>query len=149
MADPQLLFHGTDVTDGSGCRGGIHCPGHLPADLAGEAITTRTAAVEYLDRCSVKPTPEAVAQLTEVFLPALRIVAERDYDPNGATWREGGWRGLLGEMRKKFGRLWYRAWKHGRYDHDSAIDMINYLAYYVRLHHEGEPWGEWGDPDGG
>ena len=107
----------------------------------------RNAAVDFFVRCGLDMTDDAVDQLVDAFLPALRIMCERGYDPDGATWRESGWRGTLTDIRKKFTRLWFRGWRRGRYDPDSAIDLINFCGFYYRLHNEGKPWGEWGEPE--
>ncbi len=109
-------------------------------------LTVRDAAVEFLDRCSLTPTPDAVDQLVEAFLPALEIMCKRGYDPDGKTWRKAGWRGQLMEIRKKTERLWHRSWLHGAFDHDSAIDLLNYAGFYIRLRASGPSWGEWGEP---
>ena len=104
------------------------------------------AARDYLDQVGLVPTPDAIAQLTDAFLPALSIMCKRGYDPNGATWREGGWRSILLEIRKKAARLWFRGWLKGNYDADSSLDLMNYAAMYYRLKNEGPPWGFWGEP---
>ena len=114
-------------------------------DLAAEELMIRQAAVEFLDRCSMEPSPDAVSQLAEVFVPCLRIMTSRPWDPTGATWRKSGVLGILTVIRKKFERLWERGWKHGARHDDSAFDLINYIGFYMRS----EPssgWGEWGDP---
>jgi len=147
-----LLFHNIDVTDGSGCPGGIKCDGHTIEFLGRrpddpDVRTARDAALEFLDQIGLVPTPDAIDQLVEVFVPCLAIICSRGYSPDGATWRASGWRALLADIRKKFARLWFHSWKHGRYDRDSAIDMINYAGFYIRLQNQGEPWGEWGEPE--
>jgi hypothetical protein len=121
------------------------------SDLALEDYgLARRAAISFLDECGIIPNPDAVDQLVTVFLPALSIISSRGYDPDGQTWREGGWRGVLFEIQKKARRLWFRSWRNGQYDHDSAIDMINYLGFYIRIGSEdGEPWGQWGNPGEG
>jgi hypothetical protein len=144
----QILFHSTEVTDGSGCPGGIHCPGHLPGYLANNPDTAiaRTAALEFLDQCGLVPTPDAIDQLTEVFLPCLAIICNRGYEPNGKLWREGGWRSLLVDIRKKFSRLWRHGWIEAKFIPDHSLDLINYTGFYYRQKHKGEPWGDWGEP---
>ena len=112
-----------------------------------EAINARSSASAFLVSCGLDPTPDAISQLTEAFLPCLRVMIERGYDPNGVTWREAGWRGLLNEIRKKSGRLWYRSWKKREFDADSAIDIMNYAGFYLRMENEGEPFGGVGEPD--
>lgn len=103
-------------------------------------------AWQFLEGNGLNPTPDACEQLAEAFLPALRIMIERGYDPTGATWKKGGWRGLLHESRKKLERMWHRSWLHGQYDPDSALDGINYYGMYLRLACKGPSWGEWGEP---
>jgi hypothetical protein len=104
------------------------------------------AAYTFFDQVGFMPTPDAVCQLVEVFLPCLAIMCERPYDPHGRTWREGGWRSQLVDIRKKFKRLWYHGWLQGKFVLDHPQDMINYLGFYIRLANEGEPWGDWGSP---
>lgn len=110
-------------------------------------LTTIDLAEQFIRSLGIEPTPDAVAQLTEVFVPCLRIMCERGYDPNGATWREGGWRSQLVDVRKKFKRLWYHGWIQGKFVRDHPIDMINYLGFYIRAGTSGEPWGGWGEPE--
>lgn len=105
------------------------------------------AAYAFMDACCLTPTPDAAEQLLEVFLPCLRIMCERGYDPTGATWQEGGWRSQLVDIRKKFKRLWFHAWVKGVFVRDHPIDMINYLGFFVRLGMNGKPWGSWGEPE--
>jgi hypothetical protein len=132
------------ILDTSGCP--PRCPyllwfrEHAPA-------TTRDAAFKFMDECGLVPTPDAVDQLIEAFLPALAIMCERGYAPNGATWRASGWRGQLYEVRKIVGRLWFHSWQQRNFKPDSAIDGINYLGFYLRLQGHGLPWGELGEPD--
>jgi hypothetical protein len=104
------------------------------------------AAYEFLDRCALTPTPDAVEQLIDAFLPALRIMCERGYDPQGGSWRESGWMGQLVEIRKRASRLVHNSWRHGRFDQNNAVDLINYAGYYLRIKGEGKPWGSWGEP---
>ena len=105
-------------------------------------------AREFLELIGIgNPTPDAVEQLTDVFVPCLEIMCERGYDPTGASWRSGGWRSQLVDIRKKFTRLWFHAWIKGRFVKDHPIDMINYLGYFIRLEMKGEPWGDWGEPE--
>jgi len=106
-----------------------------------------SAARAYMHSCGLKPTPDAVDQLVEVFLPCLRIMCDRPWDPEGGTWRRSGMMGILTDIRKKFERLWYRGWIRGQRHDDSAFDLINYVGFYLR---SGESqWGDWGDPGHG
>ena len=108
------------------------------------------AAYEFLDHMGMNnATPDMVEQLIDAFVPALRIMHGRGYDPYGGTWREGGWRSILQEMRKKTFRVWHNSWMHRRFDAENGIDGLNYFGYYVRLQCQGEPWGAWGEPDVG
>jgi hypothetical protein len=102
------------------------------------------AAVLFMKHCGLKPTPDAIYQLSEVFLPCLRIMCERPWDPDGGTWRSSGRMGILTDIRKKFERLWERGWRYGKRHDDSAYDLINYLGFYLRSSRS--HWGEWGDP---
>lgn len=116
---------------------------------AGYEITTRDAAIAFLDACSLEPTPDAVSQLSEVFLPCLRIMCERGYDPKGGSWREQGWRGQLYEMMKRMRRLEFFGWRGRTLHEDSAIDMINYAGFLLRAYRDDpdHPWGDFGEPD--
>jgi hypothetical protein len=102
----------------------------------------------YLEACGLKPTPDAIAQLRDAFLPALQIMCERGYDPDGQTWKGKGWRNLVRDIMNKSERLRFHSWTNSRFDKDSAIDLINYCGFYVRLENQGEPWGTWGAPGG-
>lgn len=119
-----------------------------PDDEAYMAVV-REAATEFLDRCSLTPTPDAVSQLAEAFLPCLRIICERGYNAQGASWQEQGWRGQLYEIMKRSRRLEFFGW-HGRKVHvDSARDIINYAGFLIRqwFADPDTVWGEWGDPE--
>ena len=106
-------------------------------------------AKDFLEECGIPdPTPDAIAQLLDVFVPCLQIMCERGYDPTGATWREGGWRSQLVDIRKKFSRLWRHGWLQGKFVPDHGLDLINYTAFYQRMEMKGEPWGNWGQPEG-
>ena len=103
------------------------------------------AAYTFMERCGLDPTPDAIDQLAKVFLPCLRIMCERGYDPFGGTWRESGRLGALADVRKKFKRLWERAWKKGdTSDDDHAHDLINFVGFYLRA--DKDRWGDWGEP---
>lgn len=106
------------------------------------------AAEQFLKSLGIdEPTPDAIGQLLDVFVPCLQIMCERGYDPTGATWREGGWRSQLVDVRKKFKRLWFHGWIHGRFVPDHGFDLINYTGYYQRIAMQGKPWGNWGEPE--
>lgn len=127
------------------------CPGvpsNPPSDMRAfdEDVTTRDAAEQFMRECGLDPTPDAIGQLAEVFLPCLRIMCERGYDEEGRTWRAEGWRGMLWKGRDKSDRIWWHGWMHGRFHADSVLDAINYFGYYYRLGHRGRPWGSRGEP---
>lgn len=107
------------------------------------------SAEVFLVECGQTPTPDAIRQLVDAFLPALTVMCKRGYNPDGETWKKGGWRGLLFELRKKTERMWHRSWTNDQFDDDSPIDMINYAGFYYRFRCEGLPWGEWGEPGAG
>lgn len=106
------------------------------------------AAYTFLDACCMTPTPDAVHQLVDAFLPALRIMCQRGYDPDGGSWKESGWMGQLFEMRKRMSRLVHNSWRGGRFDESNTVDMINYAGFLYRLEGKGRPWGRWEDPGG-
>lgn len=108
--------------------------------------TYRRAADKFLSDCGLPPVPDAIDQLTDAFLPCLRIICERGYHPEGNTWRAGGWRGILTDIKKKSNRLWYRSWIKGGFDDDSARDLMNFAGFYYRLGNQGKEWGDWGQP---
>lgn len=104
------------------------------------------SAINFLKANDLEPTQDAAEQLAYAFLPALRIMIERGYDPTGATWKAGGWRGLVYELRKKTNRMWHRSWLHANYDRDSSLDGMNYNGFYYRMECQGPPWGTQGEP---
>jgi hypothetical protein len=103
-----------------------------------------SACRAFMIACGLEPTPDAVEQLSKVFLRCLKIMCERPWDPDGGTWRQSGILGVLTDIRKKFMRLWERGWKNGKRHDDSAFDLINYIGFYLRSEDNG--WGEWGNP---
>lgn len=104
-----------------------------------------SAARAYMNACGIEPTPDAVAQLTEVFLPCLQIMCSRPWDPNGATWRESGILGAMTDVRKKFMRFWERGWTYRQRHNDSGLDLINFVGFVMRSDPE-SGWGNWGEP---
>jgi hypothetical protein len=117
-------------------------PEHIPQ-------TTRDVAEAFLHQMGLSPTPDAVGQMVEVFLPCLRIMCDRPGHPwatDGSTWRKSGVLGALTDVRKKFDRLWERGWIHGKRHDDSAYDLINFVGFYLRSEDNG--WNEWGSPAG-
>ena len=115
------------------------------AEAAARAINLEGKCDDFLREIGLEPTPDAREQLAYAFVPALRIMIERGYDPAGQTWKNGGgWMGLVFEIKKKTERLWWRAWRKGEYDKD-VYDIINYAGMYARSD-QVKPWGTWGAP---
>lgn len=112
-----------------------------------EAIPSlaRQAANDFIRTCNIRPTPDAVDQLVHVFLPCLRIMCERPWDPNGGTWRASGILGATTDAKKKWERFWYRIWKRGERHDDSGLDLINYIGFVMRSYPD-SGWGDWGPP---
>lgn len=145
---PEMHYGGNGSPFSSGNvvgGGGGGSASTLPKPTDGKQEKEK-AARAFLIACELTPTPDAIAQLSEVFLPCLEIMCERPWDPNGGTWRKSGWLGIMTDVRKKFERLWERAWRHGERHDDSIIDLINYLGFLRRS--GASRWGEWGKPYG-
>lgn len=104
----------------------------------------RRAASDYMNLCGLNPTDDAIDQMTRVFLPCLKIMCERPWSKKVATWRSGGRLSVLGDLRKKFDRAWYRYWLCNRPHEDSIFDLINYAGFVLRS--ADDRWGEWGEP---
>jgi hypothetical protein len=119
-------------------------PGQPMGATTEETETTRDIAQRFLEDMNMVPTEDAVSQLVEVFIPCLRIMCERPWDPNGKTWRKSGIFGVLSDGRKKWERFWERFWVHGKRHDDSALDLINYVGFVLRS--DDNRWGEWGEP---
>lgn len=116
------------------------------------------AAAIFLRRafqhCDFKVTGDAVDQLVNAFLPALRIMCEKGSMRGDFTWKEAGWRGQLYEAQKKMRRVWACWWRSKPYAYmDDAFDLLNYTGFFIRLarqYKEGEDdgWGTYGLPEG-
>ena len=123
------------------------CPGWPEPGDQDEPITSREAADHFMRRCGLDPTPDAIGQLSEAFLPCLKIMCERGYDPDGKTWHNDGWRGLIEKASDKMERLMFRGWTRGIFQEDDPLDGINYLGFYFRMRKEGgSEWGKKGPP---
>jgi hypothetical protein len=141
----RSTFEGQNVM----CPGREHTIETTPEFDEGKMNTTRDAAADFMTECGLDPTPDAIGQLAEVFLPCLKIMCERGYDPDGLTWKAEGWRGMVWKARDKMTRLWFHAWGNGNDHPDSAVDCINYLGFYIRLRNGiGSEWGDRGAPGG-
>jgi hypothetical protein len=85
-------------------------------------------------------TPDSVGQLVDVFVPCLRIMVERGYEPEGKLWRRVGLFGVMTDIWKKFDRYWYRTWHLGIRHDDSGFDLINFTGFSLRT----DPNVRWG-----
>jgi hypothetical protein len=113
-----------------------------------DETSVHVAAHEFLRSVGLTPTDDAIDQLVDAFLPALSIICQRGYQPNGAVWKTGGVKGQVYEACKNMIRLRYHAWRGNTPARDTAIDAINYLGYYIRALLLGLPeWGEYGSPN--
>ena len=92
-------------------------------------------------------TPDSVGQLVEVFVPCLRVMVERGYEPTGALWRKAGVLGIIWDVRKKFERLWFRTWTQGKRHDDSGFDLINFTGMLLRADPDSR-FGDAGEPAG-
>jgi hypothetical protein len=144
---------GASSTGALGAGGGVHASGGASGNAVsassgsggGGTGATIGPARQYLLSHGLTPTPDAIEQLDDVFLPCLQIMCTRPWSPDGETWRESGILGVLGDVRKKFTRFWYRTWTMGRRHDDSGLDLINYIGFVMRSDPDSR-WGEWGEP---
>jgi len=122
-----------------------------PDDDSAEFVPTpvdqnyQQAARLFMEELLMEPTPDAVDQMLLVFVPCLRIMCERPWDPHGGTWKKSGLFGALTDVRKKFERFWERTWIHGKRHDDSGFDLINFVGFAMRADPESR-WGTWGEP---
>lgn len=121
-----------------------------PGDQADEErdwVDVEKAARDFLEKCSMEPTQDAVNQLLNVFLPCLEIMCDpaHPWDPNGATWRKSGILGAMTDAKKKWERFWERTWSRGKRHDDSGFDLINFIGFVMRSDPDSR-WGEWGEP---
>lgn len=88
----------------------------------------------------------------DIYLKAMLIYYERQDEHGDQVWQASGWRGMLVDMRKKLDRLWYRYWNQDSsvtpvedYDKalDSAYDLLNFTAFFIRQVEAGKRDGEW------
>ena len=100
-----------------------------------------------LDALMVDRTPENREQM-RVYLTAFEVFLERNRR-HRAQWRVGGIQGLLVDIRKKVERMWneFMLSDTPPSDVDSAVDAINYLAFFVQGVREekqnNRPIGQW------
>ena len=122
--------------------------------FAGHAATRddRESARNFLRAVGLENVPDdAVGQLLHAFVPALRVMCEREaeqkYSPEGAVWRKAGWRAQLQQVFRQIDRINWLAWMHDRPAENETIDAINALGFFHRGRADGIPrWGTWGEP---
>jgi len=125
---------------------GRHRHGTPQLHEAVEEDRIREAAYDFMKALGLEPTPDAISQLSGPFALALTIMCERGYDPDGRSWKVKGWKGLVVDILNKAGRIKFHSWEHSEFDPDSAIDLVNFAAFYWRLRNEGSRWGWLGEP---
>ena len=90
--------------------------------------------------------PEPDPQM-KVFQDAFRIYQERQEQHGDQVWKASGWRGMLIDMRKKLDRLWFATWDADdetvELGLDSAYDLLNYTAFFIRQAQAGDRNGTW------
>ncbi len=88
------------------------------------------------------PEDTTIVQQACVLFEALRIFQERNARYQDA-WKRTGWRGNLVDLRKKIERLWAEFWYGNQENPDDAFDIINFTAFFIRNHIEGNEEGTW------
>jgi hypothetical protein len=82
----------------------------------------------------------------DVFMKAMLIYYERQEEHGDAVWQASGWKGMLVDMRKKLDRLWFKYWGEvptNEVNLDSAYDLLNYTAFFIRQVEANNPDGKW------
>jgi hypothetical protein len=99
-------------------------------------------ALAVLEVLGYERTQANADQLMAIF-SAFETYAQRNARHTD-TWKDSGWRGALFDIRKKIDRLWneYMISDTPPNDLDSAIDAINYLAFFIRARETGVE-GNW------
>lgn len=86
-----------------------------------------------------------------VLLEAYAIYLQRQSEHGDKVWKASGWRGMLVDMRKKLDRAWFKFWDRDAgvplvtddASLDSAIDLINFTAFFIRQVRAGDRDGSW------
>jgi len=94
-----------------------------------------------IDRIIIALEMEDLPQNREqvgVMIDCLELFCQRG-NRHGEVWKNSGWQGALFDARKKIERLWneFMAGDTPPDDLDSALDAINYLAFFVRAQRTG------------
>jgi len=84
------------------------------------------------------PNEESVRRQIAVFVDAMEIYKERN-KRHKDVWKDSGWQGALFDSRKKVERLWneFMGSPNPPKDFDSALDAINFLAFFIRAREDG------------
>lgn len=115
-----------------------------------QGVTTAEGSRALL-RTLLRREPEAgdFAQL-EVFIRAMEVYGARN-KRHQSIFYASGWRGALVDIRKKTDRLWNEFWftrdvdliEKDAPDMDSAIDLVNFVAFFVRQVNDHNEMGQW------
>lgn len=119
---------------------------------SGGLTQARIQIGQALGALGIEVTDEHVDQFTPM-VRAFRIYIDRE-QRHQEVWRRSGWRGMLVDLRKKLDRLWgeWWNWDHDTSDErkrpeqsdlDSALDIINYTAFFIRQAEDGNRDGVW------
>lgn len=88
------------------------------------------------------------ARVEAIFAEAAELFASKNA-AYGDSWRHNGWRGNLSRIMEKAGRLRNMLWRDGNvllnggkeHPRETALDMINTLAFMVVNMDDGVEWG--------
>ncbi len=125
----------------------IHIPDREEVNMAAPMPVEYEAAHEFMSKLFGADgyTPDSVGQLVQVFIPCLRIMVERGYEPHGRLWQRAGVLGAIWDVRKKFERFWFRTWTLGKRHDDSGFDLINHTGFTMRADPDSR-FGDAGEP---
>lgn len=91
---------------------------------------------------------DTLDQLRRVYEEALSLAATKNID-YGDAWRDQGWRGNISRVFEKAKRLRTLLWRSQAQpalvretSRETAIDMINTLAFFIINHDAGVEWGD-------
>lgn len=90
---------------------------------------------------------DTITRMQAVFGEALSLAQRKNAD-YGDAWKDQGWRGNLSRVFEKDKRLRTILWNGDKVDihvregvRETAIDMMNTLAFFVMNHDAGVEWG--------
>lgn len=112
---------------------------------ASGGIGKRQAAITSMLEGLGLPNTEFMRDQLDVFLDALLIAADRNIKYKD-LWKRRGWTVNLVHLDHKAGRLMKEFWGEEVSgtdpDLDSALDLINYTAFFIRNVRAGNRYGE-------